>query len=158
MEYSVQIGIPQGKDYDLFLNRDSGYRILDFKYFRINLGRDLVEAAVQLVGIALFLPGVIVHELGHILGGVVSRYLYETRGIQSVKLSYWGAPILNLFLAGVLLPLSGVTGSENLLYVAAANLGAGTVLSDHDWFFEEGYTEEDKEQNWNSLFGEEDDG
>lgn len=154
MEYSVQIGIPQGKDYDLFLNQDSGYTILDFRYFRINLGKDLVEAAVQLVVIVLFLPGIIVHELGHVLGAVVSLYLNETRGIQSVKLNYWGAPILNLFLAGVLFPVAAVTGSDNLLYVAAANLGSGTVLAEHDWFFEEGYTEEDKEQNWNALFGE----
>jgi hypothetical protein len=93
-----------------------------------------------------------------LLGAVVSGYLNEMWGIQSVRPVYWGAPVLNLFVTGFLTPFVAVTGSDMLFYVSLTSFFCGTGASQHDWFFEEGYSEEEREYNRNQLFGEDDEG
>jgi hypothetical protein len=136
------------------LNRDAGYTILDFEYFRINLGQGLGDGVINVVALVFFLPGVVVHELGHLLGMAVCVLLDRIGGIRSLKPSYWGAPVSNLVVAGVLSLIGALTGSVVMAYVGMINAFCGTVMSEHDWYFEEGYSEEDKQENWNRLFGE----
>ena len=71
-----------------------------------------------------------------------------------MKPSYWGAPVSNLAVAGVLSLIGAFTGSVVMAYIGMINAFCGTVMSEHDWYFEEGYSEEDKQENWNRLFGE----
>lgn len=100
----------------------------------------------DVITLLLWAPGIIVHELGHVVGWVFGSFVERYTPWDGVRFTYWGAPILNVVYLVVFTVLGllvwrdsiGLIGGVVFSWVYVANFYA-LLCSGHDIFFKDHY-------------------